>query len=512
MRASRVALGGVVAIFSTLTAFACSLDLDEKLLTPPSEAGVKIGDANLPDGTIITESGVPIIPNVAACSKDEECVAANACLKGRCDLTRRACAYDICHAQACNVGTCDPGPKTCGAATTYKLKAGELALPEVTSGGIVAAYPWIFQLTQHGVMAYDVSNPTKSTGVAGGVQVVGIGFIPTSFTRSGNRIWFTAPLQGAAAPLPPTPTRLSLAYIDVPTDPFVTRIEGHTVLATYNRPASNGAFLVPTNDKGALVLSQDVSGAPDPVTTWFATPLEVDLAEPASKTATSLALATGQRPVATSGTRLVLDSTAPLTGFTNQFALVTDPGTPNQQTRALTPVNDTTTMGQQRGFAASTGGAVVWFTNTVQPSNPPTDPPTTVTHSVKAYFLVKDGNASIEAGAKSAEVEVYPDATAPAITTQTIGTSTMLDENTALVTVLASDSAGSTAVDFVKSDGTVLKDKRLILTAPFGTVFSATASDGFAYLAVNTTVPPPDGMGAATTTSKVVIIDPACNP
>lgn len=510
MRASRLAFGALAAVFTTLAAFACTLDLDEKLLSPPFEGGVSIGDANLPDGTIITESGVPIIPNAGACAKDEECVSANGCLKGRCDLTRRACAYDICHATACNIGTCDQGAKTCSAPATYKLKAGELALPTVTTGGIVAAYPWLFQLTQTGVMAYDVSDPRKTSATAGAVEVTGLGFVPTGATRSGNRIWFTAALQGSAAP--PTPTRLPLAYIDVPADPFVTRIEAHTVLAVYNRPVGDGAGLVPLDNKGALVLSTNVVTGTDGTTvTYYGVPLEPGLTEPAKKDAVSLALSTGLRPVASSGGRLFVDSAAPLVGFTNQFALVTDPGTPNQQTRALTPVNDATGIGQQRGFLATTGGAVVWFVNTIQASNPPTDPATTVTHSVRAYFLVKDGNASIDQAAKGVEVETYPDPVAPPVTTGTIGAGTMLDESTALIATLSPDGTGTTTIDFVKPDG-VVKDKRLVLQAPFGTVISATASDGFAYLAVNTTTPPPDGMGSPTIASKVIIVDPACAP
>ena len=87
----RLVFGALVAALASTFVFACQLDLDESLIGKgPRDGGpVTIGDATLPDGTVITESGVPITPD-GTCTKDGDCVSANGCLTGRCDLTRRA--------------------------------------------------------------------------------------------------------------------------------------------------------------------------------------------------------------------------------------------------------------------------------------------------------------------------------------------------------------------------------------------------------------------------------------
>lgn len=483
-----IALAGLVA---GAGAFACTLDLDEALIAakPKTEGGVTIGDANLPDGTIITESGVPIIPDAAACTKDEECVSANGCLKGRCDFTRRACAYDICHSTACTVGVCDQAAKSCSQPSTYKLKAGELTLDQ-PSLNVIAAYPWLFQLTSSGVLVYDISNPTKAKPTQ--IPIVGVGFVPNQFVRSGNRIWIAAPLAG-------TPARLPLAYIDIPADPFTSKIEAHTVLASYSRPATESIGLVAIDNRGALVIG--------PAPTFPTALIDTLLAEPATKTATPLVPKENTSPVTISGSRIVMQ--AAVAGvLVNQFGLITGAGTTNPTTGDLVTIADMGEVSVSRGSAQGLDGATFFVTG-VHQAGAGLPGPGIVTKSVRGYLLLKDGQASLDATIKGVDIESYPVDTAPGPNADVVRAATLLDNDTFVVAAAAAENnATATAIQFVKRDLSINKEKRVALATALGTIATLTASDGIVYVAANI----PSGLEGVPPTGKVFVIDPACAP
>lgn len=489
----KLLFGGAALALATSLVFACTLDLDESLIgKPPKDGGgVTLGDVNLPDGTIISESGVPIVPSDAVnCTTDNDCPTTNGCLKGRCDQTRRACAYDICHAASCAVGVCDQAAKTCNSTQMYKEKAGELVLDQVTTGGIIAAYPWLFQMTTTGILVYDVSNPTKGKPVS--VPLVGLGFVPNQFARSGNRIWIMAPLGG-------TPARLPIAYIDVPADPFTGKIEAHTILANYNRPATESVSIGPSENKGALILG--------PAPTYPTAAVDTLLAEPATKTATPIVPRDNSTPVALSGSRIVMQGIQPLTNqATNQFGLVSGAGTTNPTTSDLVTVADLAAPSLARAATQSVDGTVFFATGT---HGPGPAPDTIVTRTVRGYFLVKDGKSTIDGAVKGVDLETYAPETAPGANGDSLRAPTMVDLDTAMVVVAATESPGTaTAVQFMKRDGTVDRAKRVTLATSIGTIAGSSASDGFVYIAANI----PSGQEGVPPTAKVFVIDPACSP
>lgn len=495
----RLLFGGLVGVIAAGLVFACTLDLDESLIgkAPKDGSGiVTIGDVNLPDGTVLSDSGVPITPDTVTCSKDGDCVSTNGCLTGRCDLTRKACAYDICHATTCSVGVCDQAAKTCSQQQTYKQKAGELTLDQLTTGGIIAAYPWLFQMTSTGILVYDVSNPTKATPVA--VPLVGLGFVPNQFVRSGNRIWIGAPLAG-------TPARLPIAYIDIPVDPFTAKIEAHTILANYSRPATESVAFLASENKGALVIGP-ASVGPDPGGPGYPTAaLDTLLAEPATKTATPFTPKPNTVLIAASGSRLVMQAVAPLTGLaTNQFALVSGVGTTNPTVGDLVTVPDMTAQSQFRTWGENVDGTTLFVTG-VNGAGPA--PGSTVTVSARGYFLLKDGKSSIDPAAKGMALENYPPGTVLGANAEVARGITMLDGETFAVPLVASDNAAATEVQFVKTAGTVDASKRAVLPTPLSALAGSSASNGILYVAMN--VP---GAKDAAPTPKLFIIDPACSP
>jgi hypothetical protein len=487
----RLMFGGLVAAFAGAFVFACTLDLDESLIgKAPKDGGnvVTIGDANLPDGTVITESGVPITPD-GTCTKDGDCVSANGCLLGKCDLTRKACAYDICHSTACTVGVCDQAAKTCSQPQTYKEKAGELTLDQLTTGGIIAAYPWLFQMTATGVLVYDVSNPTKSKPAE--VPFVGLGFVPNQFTRSGNRIWIGAPLGGS-------PARLPIAYIDVPADPFTGKIEAHTILANYSRPATESVGFLATENKGAVVIG--------PAPTYPTAALDTLLAEPATKTATPVGPKDNTVLTALSGSRFVMIGQTPLTGaLTNQFGLISGVGTTNPTASDLVAVAAMPGPTGARTWGQTLDGTLLFV---IGVNGPGAEPDTTVSAAVRGYILTKDGKSPIDGAAKAIEIETYNPVTAPAANADLVRAPTMVDVDTFAVPVVAGENPAATAIQLVKSDNTIIKNKRLVLPTAIGNIVGISASDGLVYVAANV----PSGQKDVPATPKVFVLDPACAP
>lgn len=496
----RALFAGSVAAITCGLVFACTLDLDESLISkgPRDGAPVTIGDVTLPDGTVISDSGVPITPDTVTCAKDGDCIATNKCLTPKCDLTRKACVYDICHSTACSVGVCDQAAKTCSGQQTYK-KTVELTLDQVTTGGIIAAYPWLFQMTSTGILVYDISNPTKLKPTA--VPLVGVGFVPNQFVRSGNRIWIGAPLAG-------TPARLPIAYIDVPVDPFTAKIEAHSILANYNRPATESVGFLPSENKGAIVVGPAPQPPPAGNGTGYATALlDTLLAEPATKTATPVTPKDNTVLIAASGSRLVMQAIAPLTGaVTNQFGLISGVGTTTPVVGDLVTVGEMTGQSQFRTWGQNVDGTTFLVTG-VNGAGPAPD--TTVSVSARGYFLVKDGKSPIDAGAKGMALENYTPANAPGANAEVARGITMFDSDTFAVPLPASENpATSIAIQFVKSAGTVDVGKRVVLTQPLGALAGTSASDGILYVAVNA----PTGVPDTAPTPKLFVVDPACSP
>lgn len=480
-----------LAFPAVLLPASCSLGLDE----------AKIGDggtASLPDrasgdasGEGIADATVPSV--IQACAVDGDCVAPNACAKGKCDLARKACVYDVCRPAACSASACDQGTKTCGTPANYRYRAtqfslGASMLGAVNAGSAAAIHPWLFVMLGTGLVAFDVSNPAGSTPRQ--VPITGLGFVPVQILASGSRLFMLGGQSGAG------PSRVPLAYLDAPSDPFVTQMRATTVLATSDRPAE-GVVLYPSPGSGVLLVGP---GGDPSFPSVIATP---PLAEPLSLTTTRLAAAPGTDKLTTSGSRLLMQSTVNGLGT---FNLVDGAGTAAPQTGVPVTIPDGPVSGAPRVAATSTDGAVFFAGNVHTGADP-----AAVTRATRGYFVVPGATSPIATAGVDVETYDVPGQAAPA-NSSTIVAVTMLDGTTAMVATRARENAGQTAVQFVKNgplgvvrEADALTPRRALLPFPIGTYVAAAGSNGIGYLLANDVVGPPANATA-------YVFDPACAP
>ena len=495
-RLSRKRTGVVVclgAVFALAAGASCSLGLDESLIDMGTDGGPGLVDGPQADGPAAdggVDTGIPVGPDASACTSDDACTTNHGCLEGKCDLTRKSCTYDVCRPSACNAAACDQNARTCGAPTPYKYRATQFTVgAQIACGKCAAAvHPWLFVVTPTGVVAFNVSNPANPTPPQ--APVVGLGFIPSALVQSGSRVWMLGGASGAG------PSRIQLAYVDAPADPFTTKITAHTVLASYNRPAESTFLFARGNDSALLVGN---------VAQFPATAVEAPLNEPVSITATPVLAPQSFGPSAVSGSRLLLSAVIDQSA---QFALVENAGSPNPTTGPVVPIPETAAS-VHRTFAQSADGAIFWATGVHQGTAP-----ALTTRAARAYFLVPDAAGAIQTNA-GVDLEVY-NAQAVGANAAIFGakqaTAAMLDAKTAMVAVQARENDQTTAVQFVTREPLgVVKEpnggapRRQVLPVPIGAFEAATASNGVGYLVAN-------DQGGQTPSATVYVFDPACAP
>lgn len=488
-------LAATAATSALALVLSCSLGLDESKIAPDNEAGRFDSATGEDSGGDAGDGGTnPTLPEAGACTKDDECPTANhACLKARCDLAAKRCIYDVCRPMACNAGACDPAAKTCGAPKTYTYKVTQFQVGAPVQR-LASVYPWLFVQTQTGIVAFNVSNPTAAPPPK--VPVSGLGFVPTQMVATANRVFFLSPPAGPANAASTVP----LAWIDVPADPFVTRIDAHTVLATYSRPANETAILLPRESDTALLYS--IVGGPQP--NFPATIVQPPLVEPLTLTATPILFQAGQTAAnVISGSRFLMQQVDG-NGMTT-FGIVNGAGTTAPTNGGVYSFADAGPVAGPQAFAVAPNGAVFW---SIASLNMPPGPPETLTRAVRGQFLFANGTADYDRPG-AFDVEVY---TNPAVGpgASVAGPVTMLDAETVMILAAARENPGAqTAVQFAKrnplgivknADGTT--PKRLVLPIAVSTFVGATSSNGVAYAAANETMPTPN--------STVYVFDPAC--
>jgi hypothetical protein len=489
----RSGIATLVAPLAVLVAGAsCSLGLDESLIDKANDSGLSPSDGTSPDAATDgdIDTGIPVGPDAIACTNDDACTTNHGCLKGKCDLARKSCMYDVCRPSACNAAACDSNARTCGAAAPYKYRATQFTVGAQLSCWRCAAalHPWLFTVTSTGVMAFNVSNPSNPSPPQ--VPVVGLGFIPGALVKSGSRLWM---LGGASGP---GPSRIQIAYVDVPADPFTTKITAHTVLASYNRPAE-GISLFARGGDSALLVGPQAAQFPS-------TAVEAPLDEPAALTSTPLLPPQNFGPSATSGKRLLLSA---VVNQAASFALVDGAGSADPKTGPVVNLPDAGIVNGHRAFAQSADGAIFWATAVTQG-----DPAAATTRAARGYFLVPNETGAIEANV-GVDIEVYnaePIGANTPIFGNAQATAAMLDSKTVMIATQARENDQQTAVQFVRREPLeVIKDgmnpRRQVLPVPVNAFVAASASNGIGYLVAN-------DQGAPTPSATVYVFDPACAP
>jgi hypothetical protein len=497
-RAALVALATVLTP-ACIGLASCSLGLDESLIgLDRSEAGA--ADSPGADGPVV-EGGdgalPPIQPEGGVCTKNEDCKSAGGCFTAKCDLSRKACVFDVCRQPACNSAACDTATQKCGAPKPYKYRATQFAVgAQIGCGGALgrcfaAVYPFVFVGTGNGVAAFSVADPQNPAPAS--VPIMGLGFLPTQIVASGSRVFFLGSPVGVGMS-----SRVPIAYVDVPPDPFAKKIAVTTILASYNRPPGDPiALLARGNDTALLV---DLNGA----TSYAATPIEPPLVEPVNLGSTGSAFTAGSGPIIVSGSRLILGQVngagTPIFGFVNAAGSATPQTAPDVAIMTATPA-----VGPWY-FATSPEGTVFWSLVALTAPNGGPPPPPGI-RAAKGYFLVADGTANFDP-ASGIDLEGYGGAPQG---TPTVGPVALLDANTALVTTSSPANPGmQTNVQFVtrlpapalvkNADNSV---RRFPITVPVSQL-AAAGSNGIGYvLAVDP---------AAPTAPTVYVFDPACAP
>lgn len=497
-RAFLLAAVGIVAGIGVVAG--CSLGLDESLIHRPD--GSTSGATDEQDGASGPEGdgGSPVTPvEGGTCATDDDCKTTDGCLRGKCDLSRKACVFDVCKPSACNTAKCDVAARTCGAPAAHGYRAGAFQVGAgIGCGGALgrcfaAVYPYVFVGTTNGVVAFRASNPAATDGER--VPIHGLSFLPGQILASGNRIFFLGGVGGAAPS-----SRVQIAWIDVPADPFAEKLTATTVLASLDRPPGEGLVLVARANSTALLLStlRDVS--------FPSVAIEPPLVEPVDLAATPITFSAGMSPVAASGTRLVLQSFAP--SGTVSYALVNGAGSASPQSGGDVALPDAGAVWAPQVIATSPEGALFWSVASLAGvPNEPAPAPQPNIRATRAHFLLADGNANFDVG-PAFDVEVYnADGVVAGFGAGVVGPAAMLDGKTAIVTAATAGNLAQTSVVFAKREplGLVKNDdgsvRRHVLTSPVNEL-AAAGSNGIGYLLSS------DSPTAAT----VYSFDPGCAP
>ena len=476
----------------------CSLALDESLLDRRVEASTI--DIQQPDA-LVPEGGdgalPPIRPEAGVCAKDEDCKGTAGCLAAKCDVARKACVLEVCHQPACNSAACDMASQKCSTSKPYKYRATQFPVgAQIGCGGslsrcFAAVYPFVFVGTANGVVAFAANDPQN--GAPASVPITGLGFVPTQIVASGSRVYFLGTPGGAGAT-----SRVPVAFVDVPPDPFAAKIVVTTVLAGFNRAPFDPLSLMARGNDTALLLDSNTA------TAYASAPVEPPLTEPVSFGSTGIAFTAGATPVAMSGSRLIMGQINGAGAVSFGFVNAAGSGTP--MTVPDVPIPTAAPATGPQYFAQSADGAVFWsyVSMTVAPGGPP--PPPAI-RAAKGYFLVADGAANFDP-AGGIDLELYGGLP---LGTPSVGPVAMLDSKTAMVTTSAPGNPGAlTNVQFVTRGATIsiVKNadnmpRRFPITLAV-TQLAAAGSNGLGYiLAVDPSAP---------MTPTVYVFDPACAP
>ncbi len=472
----------------------CSLGLDASLIDKANEEAGIDGSTDFEASAEDAGDGARPQPKPEAgiCAKDEDCQGTEGCLTAKCDVPRGACVFNVCRPSACNSSECNVGAATCAVPKTYPYRAAQFPVgAAIGCGGafqdcFAVVYPFVFVGTSQGVVVFAAHDPQSATPTA--VPLTGLAFLPTKIVASGSRVYFLG------APVVATPAaRLPLAYVDVPADPFASKLSAKTVLGFHKHPATDPLALLARGKDTALLVDVNVS------TSFASASIEPPLNEPAVLESHGVPFTAGSVPVAVSGSRLIMAQTGP--DLVSKFGFVAEAGTATPTATPDVPITTATPSGGPHFFAQSADGAVFWAHGSV----PPPPPTTPVTSTAKGFFLVPHSTAAFDLTGGIA-LETYPNLPRG---TPMVGPAAMLDAKTAMVTTAVVGTPTESNVRFLTREPLALvrngdgQPRRFQLGVSVDRL-AAAASNGLGYiLAVDPKTP---------AAPIVHVFDPACAP
>lgn len=492
-----------LALSACLGWSACSLTLDDALLGPDGSAaqGADAGatdangdeDAPHDDGADAGELDADASPPVG-CTTSADCVTSHGCLSGACDDAKHVCVYDVCkQPDTCSSAVCDTTARTCGAASKHDFHVRQFAVGAgIGCGGAITRcfaviHPYVFVGTNAGVFAFRTAGgPDDDTPI----PVTGLGFFPTTIIASERRVFF---LGSAVTVTGSVSSRVALAWLDVPSNPFEAKLAVTNVLGTLNRPSSSNFRLLPFA-AGTALLYEASSASSFPMVQ-----LEAPLVEPLDLIATAVPFSTGSSVVATSGTRAVFVSGANVAPAFGTF--VSSAGSAAPKGGNDVPFPEAGAVSGGHVFTSHETGAVFWgYGQKVEKDGVAT------MRAARGSFLVASETAGFDAS-RSFDIETFGASPAVAAGTTVVGPAAFVDQNRVLVTAATSSNVAQSSVQFAtrsplgpiqNAEGT---PRRYVLPAPIANL-AAAADRGLGYVLVSETQ----------TTASVHVFDPGCAP
>jgi hypothetical protein len=473
-------VGLALALAVARAAVGCSLGLDPSLV----DAAAPAGDAAPGDEHFATAEAAALLDGDAharapesastadsgGCTTDQDCVAAaavaGACASSAaCDPTWHVCLLATCAAPACNVSTCSLAQHACSTPVPYSFEAARISVDYGGVGGtpqasIAAVWPFVFVVTNNGVVAYNVTDPTSASPPR--VAVHSVPFLPMAAVAVGRRVYFVRGTEGSGPVY-----RQAVAWVDVPQDPFLTELAAAS--AFVGTPAQGNVTNVLTNGSDGLFVVYGARLAP---TANLHPPIDDSTVLAPFANA---GLASGASIVASSGARLIAyryDSGS----YVPDFAIINAAATSGAQTTTEQPLTADGLLADQGVFATGRDGSVLWSTAVyaVDSSGLPSG-----IAKARLTWVLGSGTAANFDPSTYVDLETY----VPTTQAPVVGPSVWIDANTALGLAAASSaSTDSTSVQVVtRSPPAVVPGTRTLLSIDPGSVGVA-ASGGFAYV------------------------------
>lgn len=342
---------------------ACNLNLDHSLIGKNRDAGLEgssgFDGSGGSEGSPGTGGSSGATTEGGTCSTAADCTAGGGCVEGRC--IGGHCVYETCPTTAaCTARSCNTTSNTCGSPQTYGFIAGtidvgqDLACGGSTSRCLAAMGDYVFVGTQNGLSAWRVTDPISPQKVQ--VSQPPFSLEIQELVADNSRVLVLGPDRNG---------QLSLAWIDLPSDPNATQINISSAVVSFDPagfsvayPANSGAFFLVRNDSGSSYPSYRLSL---PIQNGASISLYPCTGIP-----------TGSTVIGSSGSRLVTFRVDTTNSPTAEFSLEQNAGTASAQNAGETAHSEAGDVSTNLGahtFASGYDGSLLWSTNHLTPQD-----------------------------------------------------------------------------------------------------------------------------------------------